>query len=362
MCAAANPSRDRTGMTLVELLVVISILMLLVMVAMPAFSPTKESRQLREAARSVDLFLGASRNQALATGRPCGVLLERLAARPEACTTLYPVEEPPPYAGESVTSKVFVTHYKVASTVFTARITANVGTILPGMVRLSDRIQFNQQGPLYTITAGSTQSDGSIIPPFEAQLGRTEGELYPWYNALLLASAQRPTEASFRIYRQPMRTSGDPLELPAGTAIDLFLSRIEGQAGETGYFRLTTTYRRTSAGPADDAPVIIMFSPNGGVDMVYHALYRDASRRPILFGEPITSTVTLLVGQRGRILGLDANGTPLRPVDDLLNNGTDSTGKWFGLPNYYVTISPRTGLTAAKELAAGVGGAIAGGR
>lgn len=339
----------RGGLTLVELLVVISILMLLVMVAMPALSPTKDSRQLREAARAVDLFFGASRNQALATGRACGVLLERLPARLEACVTIYPVEEPAPYAGEYLDSKVLVMH-RTDGTAPDGRTPATYvrvqgirsGTIMPRMVRQFDRIQFNQQGPLYVINSGTRQSDGSLTDPFDVYLERPDSGRCPW--------TTRATEATFRIFRQPMRTSGDPLELPAGTAIDLFLSRVESDY----YFRLDDAQRRSSAGAADNTPVIIMFSPHGGVDVVYHARTRDSSRQPIVRWDAPVTTIGLLVGQRGRILGLDTNGTPVRPADNVLNDGDRR--------NYWVTISPRTGLTAAKELASGLGGIAAGGR
>ena len=99
----------RRGMTLIELLVVAAVMMILVFVAIPSITPTTTVRSIREAARAVDIFFGAARNQAVASGRRVGVMLERLPGQPDACVTLYQVEEPPPYCGEFYNAQVSVT-------------------------------------------------------------------------------------------------------------------------------------------------------------------------------------------------------------------------------------------------------------
>ncbi|MFZ5831102.1 MAG: prepilin-type N-terminal cleavage/methylation domain-containing protein, partial [Planctomycetota bacterium] len=97
----------RRGMTLIELLVVITIIVIVLGAALPALQPALEGRAVREAARSVSVYLGSARNRALETGRPCGVVLMR-AIEEGGCDRLSQVEIPPPYAGDTMESTVRV--------------------------------------------------------------------------------------------------------------------------------------------------------------------------------------------------------------------------------------------------------------
>ena len=56
-------------MTLVELLVVVAIIMLLAAATIPRLRPEMDRSRVREAARSIQLYLSSARNQAIATGR-----------------------------------------------------------------------------------------------------------------------------------------------------------------------------------------------------------------------------------------------------------------------------------------------------
>ena len=94
----------RSGMTLIELLVVVSIIVLLAAATIPRLQPAMDRSRVREAARSVQLYLSAARNQAMATGRSCGVMIERLPAENGCSMTLTQVETPPPYGGDSTSS------------------------------------------------------------------------------------------------------------------------------------------------------------------------------------------------------------------------------------------------------------------
>ena len=88
------------GVTLVELLVVITIMMLLAAFVLPKFQLNSKTRKIREAARMINVYFGVARNRAVETGRPCGVMFQRLANQPSGAATLFQVEVPPPYAGD----------------------------------------------------------------------------------------------------------------------------------------------------------------------------------------------------------------------------------------------------------------------
>jgi len=71
-------AHTRRGVTLVELLVVVMILLTLTAIALPALSPSITDRKIREASRGVSTFLSVARARAIRLGRPVGVQLRRL--------------------------------------------------------------------------------------------------------------------------------------------------------------------------------------------------------------------------------------------------------------------------------------------
>ena len=98
----------RRGLTLVELLVVITIMMLLAAFVLPKFQLNSKTRKIREAARMINVYLGVARNRAVETGRPCGVMFQRLANQPRGAAMLFQVEVPPLYAGDTMDARVRV--------------------------------------------------------------------------------------------------------------------------------------------------------------------------------------------------------------------------------------------------------------
>ncbi|MGQ9823348.1 MAG: pilus assembly FimT family protein, partial [Thermogutta sp.] len=106
--ALCRGRRRRCGLTLLELLVVITIMLILLAVMLPRLRPMMEQRRMREAARTVSVFFGAARSRAMETGRPVGVAIERLKIQPDAAVTLRMVEEPPLYAGDVIGARVRV--------------------------------------------------------------------------------------------------------------------------------------------------------------------------------------------------------------------------------------------------------------
>jgi hypothetical protein len=114
-----------------------------------------------------------------------------------------------------------------------------------------------------------------------------------------------------------------PLQLPLDAVIDLSFSGLPGTGSimpTEGHFSLANT--------ASTAPIVIMFSPNGGLDHLY------------MGGTPTRATqlVFLLIGKRERI--------PAGAAEDLLNN-------WQDLENLWISINPQSGLVNTVEMAPG---------
>jgi type II secretory pathway pseudopilin PulG len=98
--AARSAGSKRRGVTLIELLIVILIVMMITAFSIPVIAPAIQGRRVREGARMFSTFLSAARGRAIETGRPAGVWLERMPAYPEAVQNIYMAESPPAYGGD----------------------------------------------------------------------------------------------------------------------------------------------------------------------------------------------------------------------------------------------------------------------
>lgn len=89
-------SSVRRGMTLIEILVVVGIMMVLMSLSMPVLSPIAEGRIARETARGVQSALESARARAIRLGRPCGVSLVPFHDNyPYGCITVEQLTAPP---------------------------------------------------------------------------------------------------------------------------------------------------------------------------------------------------------------------------------------------------------------------------
>jgi len=308
-------------MTLIELLVVVSILLLVALIAIPAVRPGLEGQRTREAARMVNVFISNARNRAEATGRPYGVEIERLTGLPLASAVLHQVEVPPPYAGDFQDSRIAIDSGGVVS--FPRG--EGEAPYTSGLIQPGDMLKLNYQGHVWVILSIGTAANRVWI------LSSTTGPPQP----------TTPTDGlPFQIFRQPVRTSAAPLQLPRGTVIDLTYSGFA-----------TPANRFLPAGPGDATPVRIMFSPNGALWRVWATWFP---------GVPPTEPVFLLVGRRTRVptnlqtrasdgaLLIDgvlaANWTGPSPAEDLWTNLED-------LGNFWITIQAQTGLATTADVA-----------
>lgn len=251
--------KTRAGVTLVELLVAIGMILALLAVALPTLKAALSGRRHREASRIVNTFCYAAQAEAARKQLSVGVWIERHSNSIESpdivsanqCFRLYTAEIPPPYSGDSVGATARITGPGTATFTNSAGITYLCG--------LGDSIRFNHKGPYYTVTniaAGPTVSFTHPSAPFP----RT-GSVVP-----------------YTVLRQPMKSSASSIELPKTTTIAL---------SESGIGASGVQFGAGSAG--DQTPVVIMFNPNGGIDRVY---YQNIFVRPL-------GTVHLMIGKDG---------------------------------------------------------------
>lgn len=312
----------RRGVTLVELLVVISILVLLMGVAAAAMRFSLEGRRTREAARAISVYCGSARVRAMETGRPVGVVLHRFLdpkdptnpakGLPGCAMRLEQAEMPLPYAGDTLDAVAQVEWAgPQAGGVATLTATFAPAGINGNLVQKGDLVQFNHQGPFYTIAADPAKP---VATSLTLEIRLTEGQMLPWPST----GSSRPVP--YEIFRRPWKSAVRSLQLPDGAVVDLGTS---GTDSEPALF--------APAGPGGIAPITIMFSPTGRVDRIYVGTV----------SYPVTEPIFLLVGQTERVR---------RPDGTLL--AEDGKANWQDPKNLWVTLMPQTGLVTTTEVAA----------
>ena len=181
---------------------------------------------------------------------------------------------------------------------------------MASLVLAGDYIQFDHQGPLYTITAVAANQ-------LTVQLALPYAQRTPW------PAGTWSRRMPFEVFRQPVPSAAAPLQLPQGAVIDLYESGTN-----------SVSFEPVAANPA--APIIVMFSPSGSVQDVLGA------------GVCRTDPMFFLVGRADRVpLVAAAPATPRGPTqnEDGMRNYQDTSNLW-------VTLNPQTGLITTIENAA----------
>jgi len=348
------------GFTLVELLVTLVIIMMLTAVAVPVLAPALAGRRQREASREVTSYFTLARDTAMRTGRATGVMLERftgagnasakalilagqpLTPVPEMCLTLWQVEVPPPYSGDTLYSRALVglDPNDGLTKIWSLGTTQSEGY---GLVRIGDYIKFNTQGHQYQILNGTIDTSispnplGFLAPPLQ----NSPWVIVPVGGTTALPPVFIPTALPYQIMRQPVKTSTPPLQLPEGIVIDLASSGTTPASTATTF---ATTFLTSSfcpldlsnsnqpQFPTDVIPIVVLFSPTGSVERIAFS-GPDASSQPTPYAMPPTTPIFFLVGQREKI-----------PAAGNANNEN-----WRDPTSLWISIFPRTGLVTSTE-------------
>ncbi len=319
----------RCGMTLIELLVVISIMMLLAVVTIPALRPAMENRRIREAPRSVSVFLSAAQNRATEGNRSFGIELERDPNLVLGCRTLYQVEVPTPYAGELTTLVIDFENPAVVGNTATALVRYRTEDA-PGLgfVRPGDELIVGVQPDRWPIT--------NIVPISSPSIPNTWEYTFTFYVApgKTFPSATLSLVA-YQIIRQPVRTRFPPLQLPRSVVVDLTYS---------GAQNLFLPYNN-----ADQRSVVILFNSRRAVDRIYAT---DVSTNYYMAWRAI-SPVFLLVGRRDRVPVMEPNPPASQPPAFVLgaSPAEDTRSNLLDMTNLWVGVNAQTGLAVCAEMA-----------
>ncbi len=314
-----NNRRFPTGMTLVELLMVIAIMTILMAVAIPMIRPAFQNRQLREASRQVNAFFAGAKARAAGTGRPVGVWIEAAApvGDPQYSVQLYLAEISPNYTGDVLGARATVESLGggVGQLYFGDAYGQNLVSnpaVLGQLVAPGEKffIRFDHKGPLYTCTRLATGYE--ITLPTGAVPRGTE---HPPANV-----GPRPG-LTYEITRSPSKSIVSPLTLPGDSVVDLTVSGV-GVGSTANVF----------ANALPNEPIVIMFTPSGQTSSVF------VNNIQYIAG----GSIYLLIGRRAKVL---SPALAASTDDAELSNLADLTNLW-------VTINNRTGAITTEDNAA----------
>jgi len=325
------------GITLVELLIVITILALVTAATIPIMAPAVESRRIRESARLVSGMFTSAQTRAIAAGRPVGIWIERMdpaTVGSNASVMIFLCEVPPPYAGDTTDAKIRITDVSVATS-WKGRLTdSNSVETLP--VSPGDFIKINYQGPLYQIKTLTRINADEIEITFYRSGYPTPARTPP-------GSAGVP----YQIYRQPEKTSEAPLQLPDSIVIDLTWS-----GPGSGFFQRSDPPVLTTPSPPrvypPTRPVIFTFNQSGSLDYMY-----DTGDPPVR----VTSPIHFLVGKREKVPAPDNPliGSDDEPEDDYVYTDAPDVQaekhNWKDMENLWVSVQPHTGMVTTSNVA-----------
>jgi type II secretory pathway pseudopilin PulG len=316
------------AMTMIELLVVITIIMVLTAVMIPTIRYQYRNRALREAERQLNAYIGSAQARAQQLGRPVGIWIERfrneaippitgaapelnptLPANANYAVTVYIAEVPLPYAGDVRDARVQLTANASAWQLnFPA--TSVLRNPLNPLIRPGDhfQIQLDHRGPFFEARRTAATSNAVYVLT-ENPVG--DGTRIP-------IAATTPAGVPFQIQRRPTKAFVPPLNLPVGSVIDLSVSGTT--AG--GYEFLTDVTN-------GNRPVIVMFQPSGGIESV---IFNGKIDRPL-------GWVHLLVGRQNQVF----------PNTQFIEEDTE-IGNVMDMGNRWVSIDHRTGSIVSENV------------
>lgn len=282
--------RRRSGMTLIELLVAISILVIIAAILVPQLRFASADRNIREASRTLASLFAQASQRAVNDGIS-GVVIERnpniideITGVAYAGTSMFILREVPPYIGEEATDMAEYAQFSTRD--FPERPPHHLfdpdNPFIPfdiwipepfeeGIVQAGDQISFNGQPLRFNIDSVSAEThlaDNTkdvlrlrLSSPFDFVAGNVR---LPQPTPDPGSSKSLVTIGSFIVHRQPRKLVSSRVDMPTGYLVDL---RLSGELfnGNTFFSLDTRPTVDPSVNPTPNS-VAYLFNGRGAID------------------------------------------------------------------------------------------------
>jgi prepilin-type N-terminal cleavage/methylation domain-containing protein len=361
-----NPARrPRSAYTLAEMLVVMTIMLILVAITLPAIKNVMQGGNSRESSRQLNAYFAMAKARALQTGRPCGVMMmcdlplglsepgTGLNGMPlwptKLVTKLYLAEVPQPYSGSTIGARGRIYYTNSPTNTIAEFVPLQVGlntpdpseyavinSLIPNLEAFFVRFDF--KGAWYLCQRQDINGTTHYLYQFLTQAGTVLPQ--PPGLALLAGTSMG---YSYQIVRLPRRI-GNALELPTGTCIDVQYSGI----GPTdlpsnqiayGMYPNPATTLTPPPGIYPLRRLTVMFLPDGGIESIY---LNDSPFQP-------PTTAHFLIGRSDKINpnptsvgSTNSHPSTIAMYDPALSNLADPQSLW-------VSVSRSTGNVLTSD-------------
>lgn len=299
---------NRSGVTLIEMLTVVGLMMFLVAIAVPAFNAVNNSdKQIQDAARSLQAYITESRSKAILTGRPCGIAFVPYETYPQTCLRAQLVETPPVFCGYSESDTC-----TVSGSGSSIQVKFNTSGVEPWCQK-GNKIRFAGRGMWYKMTSGNGSSTSVTVSPVNNNLNKLRNENYrPWLSTAL---SEGNWETTYEIQAAPIAESKNYLQAIGMTAPLKFPRGICADMNHTGV--------GTSGNSNSAVTSYVIFSPTGQVQ-------EWSSKGSVTETFSATEKIRVLIGT----------------WEKALENTTGNTNADYG--SYWVVIDPQTGTVKVE--------------
>jgi prepilin-type N-terminal cleavage/methylation domain-containing protein len=341
----ANRQFGTSGLTLVELLVVITILLIVAGVVLPMAQPALKGRTVREAARQVQVFLAAAQAKAIANQEYMGVRFSRVDLAPDLprynhmddiAYQLVEVKLPPPLQFATPIVAVPSADDKRRRDLVGFPATPPPSPPFPSGSEWKDVIEHSvislgSSSVLFRVAVVPSVFVPGTISVYLESLSDTCG------SAVSLPLYPPATPLPVKIYlglTEPRFTVAGSADLPVGAYVDLSWSG-------TSDLRISPLLNRAKQGKFwdDGKPVTLVFGPDGSLHLIYGALDTGSVGASPVFRKKTDPSINPSVCSPFRPQSdvyLLVSGAPKRKERELTNLRPDSGSFW-------VIVSPETG-------------------
>lgn len=366
----------QSGLTLIELMVVLAVISVLAAIALPAVKNTLREQRVSRGASLLQSAIEEGRARSVLAGGGGGIIIDRvgietIAGRCESIRVRL-ASTPPSYGGDVGNAKVKM-GVNMAGTAPSVDITDDIITLwfdpsasqikrsatdigngtVPTLINLGDKVQVGDVGLPMTIVGIDL---GTIAKRTQAGLlpsDISDAIVTSWVRV----TVDRPElnmdltrfigqDMEFSITRTPRPVIALPIELPQGTSIDLtasgigrFGNQFSPMAVDGNY--LDNTVAPFAAGTRDYQSIYILFGARGEVSRVLAS--QLVSGIPQLAEIPITGDVHLLVGQGGEVKTDPTDLLEDNDPDPLADEARDGKAPLLDPESAWVTIKARNG-------------------